>query len=232
MMTPMAGVDKAALPADVAQFRARIREKHFPKHYSGYAHFAFTSIVSLSIIVYAIWTLKAPRWYEFALVPLTFMFANFVEYRAHKGVMHHKTRGFGLVFERHTPSHHGFYTHAAMASESPRDYYMVLFPPILIVFFFGLFALPVGLLLAWLVNADVARLFVATAVGYYLTYEWLHFSYHLPAESFIGRRKMISVLRAHHTAHHDHALMQKHNFNITFPICDALFGTTWRADKH
>ena len=163
-------------------------------------------------------------------MPATFLFANFVEYRAHRGVMHHRIPPFSLVFERHTPSHHGFYTHEAMAAESPRDYYMVLFPPILIVFFFGLFALPVGLLLAWLTTANVARLFVATAVGYFLTYEWLHFAYHQPPDGFIGRRWLVRRLRAHHTLHHDVARMQKWNFNITFPICDALFGTTHRGE--
>ena len=128
-------------------------------------------------------------------MPGTFLFANFVEYRAHRGVMHQRTPPFTLVFERHTPSHHGFYTHEAMAVESPRDYYMVLFPPILIVFFFGLFALPVGLLLAWLTTANVARLFVATAVGYFLTYEWLHFAYHQPPDGCIGRRWLVRRLR-------------------------------------
>jgi hypothetical protein len=227
----MAGPDKARLPDEVAAFRARIREQRFPRRYSGNAHFAFTSIVSLSIISYALITLRAVRPVEWLVIPLTFLFANFVEYRAHKGVMHHRRRGFGLVFDRHTPAHHGFYTHEAMASESPRDYYMVLFPPVLIVFFFGLFALPLGLLLAWLSDGNIARLFVATAVGYYLSYEWLHFSYHLPPQSFIGRLHLVRVLRAHHTAHHDRSLMQKHNFNITFPICDALFGTTYRGEK-
>jgi hypothetical protein len=229
MMTSKVGGDKAAIPDDVAAFRAKLRADYFPRRYSGNAHFAFTSIVSISIIAYSIWTLHAPRLVDLLTVPLTFLFANFVEYRAHKGVMHHKTPGFGLVFQRHTPSHHGFYTHDAMASESTRDYYMVLFPPILLVFFFGLFALPVGALLSWLANGNIARLFVATAVGYYLSYEWLHFSYHLPPDSFVGRLRLVRVLRAHHAAHHDRALMQKHNFNITFPICDAIFGTTWRG---
>lgn len=218
------------IPADVAAFRARLRAERIPRRYNGVAHFLFTSSVSLAIVAWCAATVRAPRAWELSTVPLTFLFANFVEYRAHRGVMHHRIPPFGLVFERHTPSHHGFYTHDAMAAESPRDYYMVLFPPVLIVFFFSLFALPVGLALAWLTTANVARLFVATAVGYFLTYEWLHFAYHQPADSFIGRRALVRRLRAHHTAHHDRALMQKHNFNITFPICDALFGTTWRGE--
>ena len=218
------------IPEKVAAFRAHVREKYISPRYSGVAHFLFTSTVSLAIVGWCAATVRAPRWWELLTVPATFLFANFVEYRAHRGVMHHRTPPFQLVFERHTPSHHGFYTHEAMAAESARDYYMVLFPPVLIVFFFGLFALPVGLGLAWLATANVARLFVATAVGYFLTYEWLHFAYHQPPDGFIGRRWLVRTLRAHHTLHHDVARMQKWNFNITFPICDALFGTTHRGE--
>jgi hypothetical protein len=219
---------KPMLPDDVAVFRARFAAKYISPRYSGNAHLAFTSLVSISVILYSLSDLAALRGLELLTVPLTFLFANYVEYRAHKGVMHHRTRGFGLVFDRHTPSHHHFYRHDAMAAESPRDYYMVLFPPLLIVFFFGLFALPVGLVLAWVATPNIARLFVATAIGYFLTYEWLHFAYHQPPDGVIGRLWLVRTLRGHHTVHHDHAHMQKHNFNITFPICDALFGTTYR----
>jgi hypothetical protein len=219
------------IPEPVATFRAHFRGKYISPRYSGVRHFAFTSTVSLLVVGYALWSLAAVHAWEWATVPLTFLFANFVEYRAHRGVMHHRTPPFQLVFERHTPSHHHYYTHDAMAAESHQDYYMVLFPPVLIVFFFGLFALPVGLLLAWLTTANVARLFVATAVGYFLTYEWLHFAYHQPADGWIGRLWLVRVLRAHHTVHHDLRHMQKHNFNITFPICDAIFGTTWPKER-
>ncbi|HEY1584729.1 MAG TPA: fatty acid hydroxylase family protein [Polyangia bacterium] len=218
------------IPEKVATFRAQLRDKYISSRYSGVAHFVFTSIASLSVVLYCAATVRAPHWWELVTVPATFLFANFVEYRAHRGVMHHRIPPFSLVFERHTPSHHGFYTHEAMAAESSRDYYMVLFPPILIVFFFGLFALPVGLALAWLATANIARMFVATAVGYFLTYEWLHFSYHQPPDGFIGRLWLVRRLRAHHTLHHDIARMQKWNFNITFPICDTLFGTTFEGE--
>lgn len=218
------------IPEKVATFRARLRAEVIPRRYSGWLHFAFTSCVSLALVGSAAATVRAPHWWELMTVPATFLFANFVEYRAHRGVMHHLVRPFGLVFQRHTPSHHHFYTHDAMAADSPRDFYMVLFPPVLLLFFFGLFALPVGLLLAWLTNGNIARLFVATAVGYYLTYEWLHFAYHQPADGWIGRRWLVRRLRAHHMLHHDLARMQKWNFNITFPICDTLFGTTCAPD--
>ena len=102
---------------------------------------------------------------------------------------------------------------------------MVLFPPVMLVFFLGGIATPVGLVLAWLGGANLGWLFVATAVSYFLTYEWLHFSYHQPATSWIGRRALVQRLRRHHTLHHDLTRMTSVNFNITFPIADWLFGT-------
>ena len=139
--------------------------------------------------------------------------------------MHHRRAGLGLIFKRHTVQHHHFFTHEAMSYETMRDAKMVLFPWYMIAFFFGGMALPLGAGVYFLAGENVARLFVATLVGYFLTYEWLHFSYHLSPDSFIGRLGIVRVLRRHHAAHHDLALMTRYNFNITFPICDALFGT-------
>ena len=78
---------------------------------------------------------------------------------------------------------------------------------------------PAGLLLRALAGTNVAALFVATAMGYFLGYEWLHLAYHLGHGG---------PLRRHHAAHHDPAQMGRYNFNITFPVCDLLFGTALR----
>jgi hypothetical protein len=134
--------------------------------------------------------------------------------------MHHRTRGFGLVYERHTRQHHRFFTHVAMPVDSLRDLRAVLFPPILMTFFLATFALPVALLLARFTSGNVGWLFAATALAYFLNYEVLHLVYHLP---FVGR------LRRLHQDHHDPRLMAQYNFNITYPIGDRLFGTRYRG---
>jgi len=218
-----------AIPASVAEFRARYRREKIGAHYSGAAHFLFTTFASLAAIAFAAWGVHRPSALEWLTVPLTFLFANWGEYTRHRREMHRPVRGFGLIYKRHTLEHHHFFTHQAMSYEGARDFKMVLFPPILIVFFFGLFAVPVGALLWLVATPNVARLFVATVVAYYLTYEWLHFAYHLSPDTFVGRLAIVRVLRRHHMTHHDLALMGKHNFNITFPICDWLYGTTLRT---
>src|SRR5579859_5043858 len=211
----------------VAEFRAQYRQSEIGPRYTGWGHFAFTSTVSLAVIAWAAWGVRSATALEWITIPLTFLFANIGEYSGHKGTMHVPRRGLGLIYKRHTLQHHHFFTHEEMNYDHSRDFKMVLFPPLMIVYFFGLFALPVGTVLYFFASANVARLYVATAVGYFLTYEWLHFVYHLNPNSWIGRNPIVARMRRHHQTHHDLALMGKYNFNITFPICDLVFGTMW-----
>ncbi|MFN2548059.1 MAG: sterol desaturase family protein [Myxococcales bacterium] len=200
---------------EVAEFRAQTRAEILGPRYSGVLHFGFVNALAFSVIAYAAMKVQHPGW-SLLTVPITFLYANLVEWLAHRGPMHNRRRFLGLVFKRHTLMHHHFFTHDSMQLESTRDFKMVLFPPVLLLFFFGLFALPIGFLLRAVAGMNVAAFFVATAMSYYMLYEWLHLAYHLG----LG-----GELRLHHQAHHDPANMNRTNFNITFPICDRLFGT-------
>ncbi len=221
----------AALPERVASFRAEFRRTEPGRRYQGWAHFAFTSVGSLAVIGLALSRLSEVHPLEWLTVPASFLVANLAEYLGHRGPMHHRTKGLGLVYRRHTLQHHHFFTHEAMAYESSHDFRMVLFPPVLLLFFLGAIASPMGVLLFLIGSPNVGWLFVATAMGYFLTYEWLHFCHHLPAEHPLARLPLMARLRAHHTAHHDPRRMGRYHFNITFPLGDWLFGTMWDADR-
>ena len=95
-------------------------------------------------------------------------------------------------------------------------------------FFLAAFALPVALLLAMLATPNVAWLFAATSLGYFLNYEFLHLAYHLPPAHRLARSKLIGRLKRLHEAHHDPQLMTRYNFNITYPLGDWLFGTRYK----
>ena len=162
---------------------------------------------------------------EWLTIPLTFLYCNLAEYLGHRGPMHNKKRFLTSIFQRHTVEHHAFFTDEVISFDSPRDYRAVLFPPILLLFFFGFFAVPVGAILYYFVSPNVCFLFVFTAILYYLNYELFHFSYHMDPQSWLGRLPLVRRLREHHVTHHNKALMMRCNFNITYPICDRLFGT-------
>lgn len=209
-------------------FRNRYRSEEIGRSYSGMAHLCFTTFACLAAIAFCLSRLQAAGPWEWLAVPVTFVIANLIEYAGHRGPMHHKRRGLGLIFKRHTGHHHAFFSSDHMALEDRRDYKAVLFPPILLLFFFGGFALPIGALLALTTTSNIAWLFAATSVAYFLNYEWLHLAYHSRENSRVSRLPGIARLRRLHQTHHDPSLMLKYNFNITYPIADRLFGTYYR----
>lgn len=212
----------------IARARTAFRENRIPKHYSGRAHLITVIGFSVAVAVANFAMLDDVTPLEWLTIPLTFLYSNVAEYLGHRGPMHNKTRFLTGIFQRHTVEHHSFFTDEAISFDSPRDYRAVLFPPILLVFFFGFFAVPVGAILYFLVSSNVCYLFVFTAILYYLNYELFHFSYHVDPRSRLGRLPAIRQLRRNHVRHHNKALMTRYNFNITYPICDRLFGTLYR----
>lgn len=214
-------------PRSVDQARAAFRERHISQNYSGPRHLATTISISLFIALISALMLEDIRPLEWLAIPLTFLYANLSEYMGHKGPMHHKTRFLGKIFERHTLEHHAFFTDEFITFDTTQDFKAVLFPPMLLIFFNVAFALPVGFLLYFLVSPNVAFFFVLTSILYFLNYELLHFSYHMDPDSWVGRLPFMDRLRRHHTLHHNKSLMMRYNFNITYPICDHLFGTVY-----
>lgn len=195
-----------------------------PRRYHPVLYFGASNLVALAAIGGALMHLNDVQVWEWLIIPLGFLVANWVEYRVHKGPMHHLRPPWQILFERHVRQHHVYFDDSHMSARVDREYYWVFFPwwaVGLVVVTSALFALPAG----WLVSRNAGLLFFAVAIAYYLAYEWFHLSYHLHPQSVIGRMGMVRRLRALHTAHHQTSLMTQYNFNITFPICDWLFGT-------
>jgi hypothetical protein len=210
---------------DTAAFRNQYRASEIGKNYSGKLHFWFTTLWCIVLIAICIYLVSEPTWKELLIIPIGFLYINFVEYIGHKGPMHHRNKKLDKVFIRHTLQHHQFFTKENFSFDSSKDVKAVLFPPVLLLFFFVGFTLPAGFLFYFFWSKNAALLFVATIFAYYLNYEWLHFAYHLPDSHFISKMPFLKTLRKLHHAHHDTRLMTKYNFNITYPIFDILFGT-------
>jgi hypothetical protein len=79
-----------------------------------------------------------------------------------------------------------------------------------------------------LISANAGYITVFTMAAYYLMYEGLHTLSHLDdaRHPYLRYIPLINTVRRMHTIHHVLGFMQTRNFNLTFPICDALFGTS------
>ncbi len=209
----------------IRRYRETYRSTEIPAGYRPILHLGFTFGAGSLALLWCIAALDTVQAVEWLTVPLAFLYANLVEYIGHRYPMHRPYPGLKVIYRRHAGQHHRFFTHESMPLDGLRDLRAVLFPPSLVVFFFGGFAGPIWFLLAWTVSANVAWLFLATGLAYYLSYELLHLAYHAPDESRLGRARILARLRALHQAHHDPELMSRCNFNITWPLGDWLFGT-------
>jgi hypothetical protein len=209
----------------VQRYREEYRASEVPRFYDGRVHLAITFGGGTLALLACLGQLHQVRALEWLAVPLSLAYANLAEYLGHRFPMHRPFPGLALVYKRHAGQHHRYFTDQAMPIDGLRDLRAVLFPPVLVLFFFGLFATPVWFALAWLFSGNVAWLFVASGIFYFLNYEILHTAYHLPDAHWLARNALVKRLRWLHAIHHDPRRMASRNFNISYPLCDWLFGT-------
>jgi hypothetical protein len=210
--------------------RNAVREKtlaEIPWWYSPHAHLAATTGIGLVVLVasiVALTTRVALAWTDLLVIPAVILLANFFEWRVHKVVLHRRWWPFEVIYDRHTPMHHMIYVEEDMAIRNLKEFRLVLIPA-MGVLGIVITAAPIAIGLAHVWSGGAGWLFLLTASLFMVSYEVLHLCYHAPADSFIGRRHIIRVLRTHHARHHDPRLMQRYNFNVTVPLFDWLMGT-------
>jgi hypothetical protein len=207
--------------------RERVRRRvvaEIPWWYSPWGHLAATTGIGVATLATSLCMLHAVRWTELLVIPVVCLVANFFEWRVHKHVLHRRRWPLQVIYDKHTPMHHMMYVEEDMALRSSKEMRLVLIPAA------GVASIVVATApLAWAVarlwSANAGWMFLATAGLFMTSYELLHLAYHAPKESFVGRMRLIAILRAHHAKHHDPRLMQKWNFNVTVPLFDWILGT-------
>lgn len=211
----------------VAKFRASCRDDSIPADYSPHWHFATINAAGIGMIVCFAWMAGGPRAMlthapSVLCMIVAYLVANYFEYYVHRSNFHNP-----LVSTRHVSLHHRFFTKDVMEYNHWRDVHLILFAPkapIFLVPFICVLAVPVALVAGLQAGAS----FACVLAAYYLSYEYLHLAYHSPPSSFLGSLPFIAFLRRHHQIHHAQPLMGKYNFNITVPLADWVFGTTYK----
>jgi sterol desaturase/sphingolipid hydroxylase (fatty acid hydroxylase superfamily) len=214
-------------PDAIGDRRRREIVDRIPSGYSPHLHLAVPTVVCTAVTAFALAQLRALIAADLLAVPLTLFFAFGVEWWLHKSVLHRRRPGMGELHGRHELVHHAMYTHDDMAMRSRREWRLVLMPAPAAAFI-ALFNVPLALALGALAGHNVACLYLATAMFFFLSYEWIHLAYHLP-DSRLGRLSLVRRLRELHRRHHDPRLMKRWNFNITVPVFDVIRGTLWSA---
>jgi hypothetical protein len=198
-----------------------------PRWYSPTAHVCVPTLLGATIIALAVhYFVHDLHAWQLMAIPLLFVMSNASEWRAHKDALHRRQKWLAPLYDRHTPVHHRLYVRSDMAIRDRREYRFVLIQSFAIPVIAATL-IPIVALLALVAGRNFAVLAFATSIGYVLVYEWLHLSYHLPPDSFVGRRRIIQVLRRHHETHHAPELMQEWNLNVSIPLWDWVRGTIY-----
>lgn len=214
----------ALTPERVRAYREDYRSEAVPAGYRGWLHLAVMSAICLGAISTALLQVESFAWVHLLVVPISWVVANLVEYAVHRGPMH-ELGALARLYRRHTSQHHRFFSRELMAIDEVRDFHVTLFPAWLSLFLVGLIGAPMAGIVYLVLGLDLALVFYASVVSYYLAYEWIHLGTHMPENSALARVGLIRFARAHHGLHHDPAKMRRANFNFGVPLGDWLFGT-------
>lgn len=221
---------RAARAAREIAFQQRFRKRFVdetPSWYHGSLHLAFTLTVTGGTLIACWLAIHQATIWEWLLVVPIFLFGNWCEWASHRWVLHRPVKGLGMVYKRHAGVHHQFFTDHDLSYKSHKEWRALLFPPFAPVAFL-LAAAPAALVLWAIWSTNAALIVMLTMAGYFPMYEGLHTTAHLrgPKWDWLGRVPLVNTVRFMHVVHHDRAFMQRRNFNLTFPICDALFDTS------
>jgi hypothetical protein len=172
------------------------------------------------------------RPFDWLLMPVFFVVANFIEWMVHRNPMHRPLTP-RIMYRNHAQLHHLAFTERNMPITATRELGLVMMPWYTMLGLF-LIASPILLLAGFLRGPGLAGIFLLAAVAYFLMYEALHALYHLPDATLdragLGRLGAFRRRQAHHRRHHVLGRMAHVNFNVTFPWMDWLFGTTEKPE--
>jgi hypothetical protein len=210
----------------LANFRREFVEKT-PSWYRGEMHLGFTLLVTLGTIAYCWSHIHGATTTEWLMIVPIFLFGNWAEWAGHRYILHRPLPYLRMIYKRHCGTHHQFFTNHDLTYKGHKEWRALLFPPFAPIMFL-LAALPAALIVGYLWSANAGYIVMLTMAGYYVMYEGLHTLSHLDdaRHPYLKHIPLVNTVRHMHITHHNLGFMQTRNFNLTFPICDALFGTS------
>ena len=194
--------------------------------YNGLVHIGVMYGVGIAAVWFCLAHIESATW-EWWLVLPVFLAGNFVEWAMHRFVMHRKIDVYAIraIYDRHTRQHHQYFTDNEPTIDSIREFRIVFFPW-RVLSTFAVAGTLLGLLAAWLFNANAGYIVTLTMIAQYLVYETFHYCCHVHENWFVRNVPFINTIRRHHIAHHNQGIMMRYNMNLTFPIADWFLNTS------
>lgn len=210
------------------QYREYFRKELIPHYYRPAMHVLFNFGVLICLALYYIFSIHNLTWLEFLIFPLSLLFGTFAVYIIHRYLLHIRRSFYVYGYEVHSKMHHRFYTYDHIVYDKPLDFYILFFPPTVVLAHLIVFGPWTAKLLVHFMNPNAVYLFFFGSTLYFLLYEIFHYASHLPEDHWVLKLKFLAFMREHHRLHHDPKIMHDKNFDIVIPLFDYLVKTMVR----
>ena len=91
------------------QFRERFLAET-PPWYHGALHLGFTLLVTGAAMWFCWNRIHNAGWEWLLVIPIA-LFGNWIEWAAHRYILHRPVKGLEMIYKRHCTVHHQFFTH-------------------------------------------------------------------------------------------------------------------------
>ncbi|MBK25479.1 MAG: hypothetical protein CME70_15900 [Halobacteriovorax sp.] len=213
------------LKLDNSVFRNKIRSEKIPKYYFGPLHVLFNAALLFGSIIFHAKSLQAPELIHFTPFIIIIFLGNLAVFFIHKYPLHGRFKWNSYAYANHTKTHHVFYTEENVTWKDTRDWYTMFFPPEIVFAFIVLYHPIFYYLLKPVIGSNTTHTFLMASSCYFILYEIIHFTSHLPSKHPLLKIPFLRMMRRHHQIHHSPRLMGHYNFCIVFPLVDHLLGT-------
>jgi hypothetical protein len=212
-------------------YRKWFMENSLPRFYNPILHVCFNIGLLLAVIIYHFSKIENYTFLSFLTMIIILPIGNLVVTLIHQYPLHKRLKVWPFPYDAHTVEHHRFYTSDHILITHTRELFVVMFPWFVILGFIIVAQPLFYFLFSFLINPDMGHIIAGSAAGYFLLYEFVHTSNHLPLNSLVFYIPGMKAMRKHHLIHHNPKLMGKYNMGIVFPFFDYIFGSKWKESQ-
>jgi hypothetical protein len=211
------------------EYRKWFMENCLPRFYNPYLHFCFNIGTLLAVVGFNFYQVKQFNKWSFLTMAIMLIVGNLTVTLIHQYPLHKRLKYWSFPYDAHTVQHHRFYTSDHILMNNVRELFVVMFPWF-VVLGFAVVAQPLFYFsFDYLLGSDLAHVISGSAACYFLLYEFVHTSNHLPLSHPVFYIPGMRAMREHHLIHHNPKLMGHYNMGIVFPFFDYVFGSKWKT---
>ncbi|MBT7608822.1 MAG: hypothetical protein HN576_03640 [Bacteriovoracaceae bacterium] len=200
-----------------------------PKFYNPSIHVLFNIGVLLAIIFFHFLRIEEFNQWSFIVMLIMLPVGNLTVTLIHQYPLHKRLKYWSFPYDAHTVQHHRFYTSEHILMNHKRELFVVMFPWFVVLGFATIIQPLFFYIFKILLGANLGHVISGSAACYFVFYEFVHTSNHLPLTHVVYKIPGMKAMRDHHLIHHNPKLMGSYNMGIVFPWFDYIFGTKWKS---